>query len=147
MIPPPQSSIIKSAHDAPDYPVDLDEGAARAGGAGGNGDHRRAAWPKKQARRVLLLPVADEICDGAAIRKSGTGGCQLRPVICILANGPDHGRWCSRFVLDGLTSSIVTTSGYAISRSIRTACRSSVQPMPLHRCERITLKCLLPVMG
>jgi len=48
-------------------------------------------WPDNKARSALLLFVADEIRDGAAIKKTRMGECRVRPAKGIRAGGRDHG--------------------------------------------------------
>ncbi|RKE23923.1 hypothetical protein B0G76_8623 [Paraburkholderia sp. BL23I1N1] len=48
-------------------------------------------WPDKKARSALLLFVADEIHDGAAIKKTRMGECRVRPAKGIRGGGRDHG--------------------------------------------------------
>jgi hypothetical protein len=103
-------------------------------------------WPEKKARSALLLFVADEIRDGAAIKKTSMGECVVRPVKGIRAGCRDQGlRQPPYWVLAVVDRD---REGNAVFRqAFAQHAYSYAQPVPLDsRYERVTLVRLFDVM-
>ncbi len=103
-------------------------------------------WPKKKARSALLLFVADEIRDGAAIKKTSMGECVVRPEKGIRAGGRDHGLTQPPYWVLAVVDR--DREGNARFReAFAQHAYSFAQPVPLDsRYERVTLESLFGVM-
>ncbi|RKE23934.1 hypothetical protein B0G76_8634 [Paraburkholderia sp. BL23I1N1] len=103
-------------------------------------------WPEKKARSALLLFVADEIRDGAAIKRTRLGERIVRPEKGTRAGGRDQ-----RLTLPPYWVLAVVDRDREGNARYREAfaqhAYSFRQPVPLEsRYERVTLECLLRVM-
>ncbi|MGF6641629.1 hypothetical protein [Paraburkholderia sp. MM6662-R1] len=103
-------------------------------------------WPEKKARSALLLFVADEIRDGAAIKRTRLGERIVRPEKGIRAGGRDE-----RLTQPPYWVLAVVDRDREGSARYREAfaqhAYSFRQPVPLDsRYERLTLECLFRVM-
>ncbi|WP_429551876.1 hypothetical protein [Paraburkholderia sp. MM5477-R1] len=103
-------------------------------------------WPEKKARSALLLFVADEIRDGAAIKRTRLGERIVRPEKGIRAGGRDQ-----RLTQPPYWVLAVVDRDREGSARYREAfaqhAYSFRQPVPLDsRYERLTLECLFRVM-
>ncbi|KVL93089.1 hypothetical protein [Burkholderia stagnalis] len=103
-------------------------------------------WPEGKARSALLLFVADEIRDGAAIKVTSLGECVVRPEKGIRIGGRDQNMvqppyWVLAVVdrdRNGQARFREAFAQHAYSRR---------QPVPLDsRFERVTLNCLIQVI-
>jgi hypothetical protein len=103
-------------------------------------------WPGKKARSALLLFVADEICDGAAIKKTGLGECIVRPEKGIRAGGRDQRLRQPPYWL----LAVVDRNQDGVARfreAFAQHAYSTAQPVPLDsRYERMTLRSLVSVI-
>ena len=103
-------------------------------------------WPKKKVRSALLLFVADEIRDGAAIKYTCFGERFVRPERGIRAGGRDH---CLRQPPYWVLAVVDRDQGgnARFREAFAQHAFSSAQPVPLDsRYERVTLELLFGVM-
>ena len=103
-------------------------------------------WPDKKARSALLLFVADDIRDGAAVKKTSMGECRVRPAKGIRAGGRDQGLTQPPYWVLAVIDR--DREGYARFReAFAQHAYSFARPAPLDsRYERRTLEQLFGVM-